>query len=98
MSLCEKSLLHFIEGIKRLGTVKKTSYIKPIFQGKELFYSLTEKQRETILAAKKYGYYEYPRKINSEKLAKNLGISTPTVNEHLRKAENRLFFQILSGL
>ena len=93
----QKSISFFIEYIEKLGTIIQKSFVKPIYFGSNLLSCLTEKQRDTILAAKKYGYYEYPRKINSENLAEKLGISTPTVIEHLRKAEIRILDQILTG-
>jgi hypothetical protein len=51
---------------------------------------LTEKQREVIITAYKLGYYDIPRRINSEKLAKKLNIGNSTLGEHLRKAERCL--------
>jgi len=93
----QNSISFFIDYIKKIGTIIKISYVKPIYFGSNILSCLTEKQRKTILMAKKLGYYEYPRKINSEKLAEKLGISTPTVIEHLRKAEIRLLDQILTG-
>lgn len=56
---------------------------------------LTEKQREILIAAYKSGYYDIPRKITSEELAKKLNLVDSTVVEHLRKAEQRLITQIL---
>ena len=41
------------------------------------------------------GYYDIPRKITSEKIAKKLGLGDATVVEHLRKAEQRLMKQII---
>jgi hypothetical protein len=57
---------------------------------------LTEKQREVIIAAYKLGYYDLPRKVNSEKLAEKLNIGNSTLGEHLRKAERRLLQHILA--
>ncbi len=57
---------------------------------------LTEKQREVLIAAYKLGYYDIPRRINSEKLAKKLDIGSSTLGEHLRKAERRLLIDILA--
>ncbi len=57
---------------------------------------LTEKQREVLIAAYKLGYYDIPRRINSEKLAKKLNIGSATLGEHLRKAEQRLLIHILA--
>jgi hypothetical protein len=58
--------------------------------------ALTEKQREVLVAAYKLGYYDMPRRINSEKLAEKLNIGGATLGEHLRKAERRLLEHILS--
>jgi len=57
---------------------------------------LTEKQREVLIAAYKLGYYDIPRRINSEKLAKKLNIGNSTFGEHLRKAERRLLINTLA--
>jgi predicted DNA binding protein len=57
--------------------------------------NLTEKQRAVIIDAFKHGYYDFPRKIGSEALAKKLGIREPTLVVHRRKAERKLFAQML---
>lgn len=40
------------------------------------------------------GYYEYPRRISLEGLAKKLGVAYTTLKDHLRKTENQLFHKI----
>jgi HTH DNA binding domain len=56
---------------------------------------LTEKQKTVIIDAFKNGYYDFPRKIGSEALAKKLGIREPTLVIHRRKAERKLFAHVL---
>lgn len=51
---------------------------------------LTDKQYNAFKIASQQGYYEFPRKTNLHKLAKTTGISRPTFEEHLRKAEIKL--------
>ncbi len=58
---------------------------------------LTEKQKEVLTTAFKLGYYDIPRRTNSENLAKELGIGGSTLGEHLRKAERSLLVHVLSG-
>lgn len=63
----------------------------------DVLSALTEKQREAIMFAQRYGYYEYPRKISTEKLAEKLGLTKTTLIEHLRKAENALVSNVVGG-
>jgi hypothetical protein len=51
---------------------------------------LTEKQRRVILSAFNLGYYDVPRRVSSEGLAKRLNIREATLVMHRRKAERRL--------
>jgi predicted DNA binding protein len=56
---------------------------------------LTEKQRKVLTRAFERGYYDVPRRISSEDLAKELRIREPTLVMHRRKAERRLLGAIL---
>lgn len=47
-------------------------------------------EREVFEAARRYGYYEWPREITADTLAADIGISKVTVLEHLRKTEAKL--------
>ena len=93
----EENLKRFLEVIKNLGDIQQISFQKAIFNEQSILSCLTEKQKEILIAAKKNGYYSYPRKINSQELSKKIGLSKPTVVQHLRKAENRLVTSILTG-
>ncbi|HHD15425.1 MAG TPA: helix-turn-helix domain-containing protein [Euryarchaeota archaeon] len=90
-------LNRLIKLVKFLGEVEKVSFTNPAFNEHEILKALTDRQRETIIEAKKKGYYEYPRKINTQELSEELGISKATTVEHLRKAEIRLISRILEG-
>jgi len=57
---------------------------------------LTEKQREVLTEAYKLGYYDRPRKIDSEQLAQRLSLAKSTLVAHRRKAERRLIAEVLS--
>jgi PAS domain-containing protein len=51
---------------------------------------LTDRQREAIEAAFRAGYFEWPRDSTAEDVADSLGVSSPTLHSHLRKAEKTL--------
>jgi predicted DNA binding protein len=55
-----------------------------------LFADLTDKQRDALLKAHRHGYYQSPRKVGTEDVARTAGVSRSTYEEHLRKAENRV--------
>jgi predicted DNA binding protein len=57
---------------------------------------LTDRQREVANEALARGYYDWPRGINNEQLAAELGISRATLHEHLRKAERKLLSAVLT--
>jgi DNA-binding NarL/FixJ family response regulator len=54
------------------------------------FASLTERQQEILLTALELGYFETPRETNQEAIAEELGVSTATVGEHLRRIQAEL--------
>jgi len=51
---------------------------------------VTDRQLQAIKLAIKMGYYQFPKKTNLEKLAKEIKISKETFFEHLAKAESRI--------
>jgi predicted DNA binding protein len=58
---------------------------------------LTDRQRRVITSAYELGYYEVPKRINTQGLAKRLNIRGSTVAMHRIKAERRLLAEILKG-
>jgi DNA-binding CsgD family transcriptional regulator len=93
----EENLKRFLETITFAGTIKQISFKKATYSEHAILSCLTDKQKEVLLAANHFGYYRYPRDITSEQLAKKIGLSKPTVVQHLRKAEIRLVSNILAG-
>lgn len=58
--------------------------------------TLTPRQREVLIAAYRGGYYDVPRRADSARIARSLGLGKATIVEHLRKAEKRLLDQLMS--
>jgi hypothetical protein len=50
------------------------------------WYGLSEPQRETLIRAVEGGYYSIPRKLSTQDLAEEFGISDQAVTERLRRA------------
>ena len=92
-----EELKKILKGMKLFGKVNKVSYHKPVYQEHNVLSVLTDKQKDIIIAAKRFGYYNYPRKIDAGELAAKVGVSKATAVEHLRKAEGRLMGNILAG-
>ncbi|WP_134669248.1 bacterio-opsin activator domain-containing protein [Halorussus marinus] len=57
---------------------------------RELSGRLTEAQRSALRATYFAGYYNWPRDSTAEEVADSLGIASPTLHQHLRKAEREL--------
>ena len=51
---------------------------------------LTTKQQSVLTAAYHAGYFEWPRGSTAEELADSIGVSSPTLHNHLRKAQQKL--------
>lgn len=90
----EKNLRKFLKLLKLIGSVEKVIYKNADYRGIGISQALTEKQNNILNNAVDWGYYEYPRKISTDELAKRLKISRTTLVEHLRKAENRVMQKV----
>jgi predicted DNA binding protein len=75
--------------LKRYGDKVKVVSISTVLSPNtdNILQLLTERQREIIFYAVENGYYEIPRKINTNDLAKKFDISQSALSEHLRKIE-----------
>ncbi|MFC6731089.1 bacterio-opsin activator domain-containing protein [Haladaptatus sp. GCM10025707] len=57
--------------------------------------SLTEKQRSVLRAAYFSGYFEWPRGSTAEELAASMDVSSPTLHNHLRKAQQKVLTAVI---
>ena len=91
-----RSLKIFLKTLQGVGLHPNVvSLTEAVFTLNSALERLTEKQKAVIIDAFKNGYYDFPRKIGSEALAKKLGIREPTLVIHRRKAERKLFAHML---
>lgn len=58
---------------------------------------LTERQLSVLRAAYLAGYFEWPRGSTAEELADSMGVSSPTLHNHLRKAQQKLLTAFFDG-
>jgi len=93
----ERHVTNFLEKLDGRGIRYKVILLSDAnFSPDSPLNELTEKQREVLATAYDFGYYDIPRRINSNDLAKKLGIVNSTLVEHIRKAEQRLIVHILT--
>jgi predicted DNA binding protein len=92
-----KNLSDFVEMMRHAGTIQKMSFRRAAYQSADILAVLTEKQREVMVAAFQNGYYDFPKRISSKKLCQKVGISKPTLLQHMRKAEGRILKEIVTG-
>lgn len=62
-----------------------------------LLSALTDRQREVLRTAYHAGFFNWPRDTTGEELAVMLDVSQPTVNRHLRLAQQRITAQLFDG-
>ncbi|MFP9190483.1 PAS domain S-box protein [Natronosalvus vescus] len=60
----------------------------------ELFNDLTERQLEVLRTAYFAGFFDWPRESTGQDIADMLEVSQPTINRHLRFAQQRLLTQL----
>lgn len=56
---------------------------------------LTERQQTILQRSYEVGYFDWPRERTAEEVADELGISSPTLHQHLRTAERKILAELL---
>jgi predicted DNA binding protein len=92
-----KTIQTVLKAFQLFGAIEDIQVQRAIFTDTSPLAILTEKQKDAVLAAKRLGYYDIPRKAGTLRVAKELHLSKATALEHLRKAEKRLITHMLSG-
>lgn len=88
-----KSLKCFINELE-----KKSTNVQIISSRKISLEPLTPREFEILKIAYNLGYYNYPRSISFNELAKKLDIAPSTLSEALRKAEKKLILSYMRNL
>jgi predicted DNA binding protein len=55
-----------------------------------VFSELTQKQVNALLSALDYGYYQVPKRLTAEEIARKHRVPRTTYEEHVRKAESKI--------
>lgn len=87
-----EDLRNMIEELSAISSVR-LGRLSPYLEPESM---LSARQSEVITTALHRGYYEWPREVDAETLAGELGITHSTFLEHLRKAERALLEDALS--
>lgn len=70
-----------------LATVARDAPVRSL---DDIVPSLTTRQRDVLRAARQQGYYQIPRETTTKELATAFDLDRRTVEEHLRRAENKI--------
>jgi predicted DNA binding protein len=60
--------------------------------------ALTPRQREVVETAYRCGYFDSPRGASGDDMAELFGFSNAAFHQHVRKAEQRLFEELLEDV
>lgn len=106
ISFAQENTKKLFKDISKEGSLE-ILYKKPLLQEKigslifsadSLFSSLTGKQVSAIITAYEKGYYHIPRKTTTSAIARHSNSSRTTLEEHLRKGENKLIATLIPYL
>ena len=85
----------FFQAMEILWSVKGLKIQKLQHKECDILSNLSDNQKKILNSAKELGYYDYPRKITSEELSKQIGINKDVALENLRKAEKSIIAKVL---
>ena len=86
----EDSIKALMDEIKKSGLPFKILRLSRPKIPQTLLDDLTARQRDVLRLAHMMGYYDVPKRVRVEDLARILGMNKGTVGEHLRRAERHL--------
>ena len=87
-----------LEGLEQFNIPHKVDKVGKLEgRSENLLGGLTLQQSRILRLAHTMGYYEIPRRTNTEELAKILGMDKATVGEHLRRAEKHVFDKLIEA-
>jgi len=93
-----KQVKNYLKNLEESGVPFKTlSLTDAKFSLDSPLDRLTNKQLQVMTAAYNLGYYDIPRRINSDRLAAKLHVRNSTVVMHRRRAERRLLGQLFGS-
>ncbi|WP_254273621.1 PAS domain S-box protein [Haloarcula marina] len=91
----QQTLLDHVPGLRLVSKQERQQRPTEPADSSSLRDRLTDRQLEVLQAAYLAGYYEWPRDTTAEQLADTLDIASPTLHQHLRRAERNLFDALL---
>jgi len=93
-----KEVGRFLRLLRRMSIqFKVASLTDAKFSSDSPLGKLTDKQRKVLTSAYRLGYYDLPKRINSEDLAHRLGMRSSTMVVHRIKAERRILAALLNA-
>ncbi len=86
------TLTHILPGatLESKSVLRGTEVERELLASGLLLPSLTRRQGQAVLTALETGYYDAPRKVTTEEVARTMGIARSTFEEHLKAAESQL--------
>ncbi|MDZ7747071.1 MAG: bacterio-opsin activator domain-containing protein [Halobacteriales archaeon] len=95
----------FIDGMKAaypgVGLLAKREIERSVRTATEfqqaLESELTDRQQSVLQVAYHAGYFDWPRGSTAEELADSIGVSSPTLHNHLRRAQRKLLAAFFDG-